>query len=406
MRRWIACLAMVGWSASAMADEWPQWLGKNRDGHSAETGIVDGWKKGPRQLWQADVGPGYASVAVSEGIVYAMTAKDGEDQLVAYDAASGKERWRTRVGPFYKDSMSYDGPRATPTVVGDKIVAMGGYGGVGVYKKATGERVWAVDVVRTFDGARPKWGFSGSPLVSEGKIYLTTGSQSGKAMVALSVEDGSEVWAQGSAVAGYSSPIRATLAGKDQIVFFTGTGAIGVVPDSGQAIWNYPWKTDYDVNAATPIVLGSNRLFVASGYGVGGAALLIPDSGKASELWFTKRMKNKLATSVVLDGTLYGFNESRLTALDATDGKEAWGEGSYGKGTLIEAEGHLIVVHEDCSVSLVQATPRTHRVVGKTLEPFSEGPCWTAPSLADGVLYVRGAGKLVALEVRKPGPTP
>lgn len=403
--RWaLAGLGLVAGLASAA--EWPGYLGPTRDGRSAETGIAEGWKRGTKVLWRAPIGPGYAGVAVSGGTVFAMAARDAQDQLVALDAVTGAERWRAKVGAFYEDGMNYDGPRSTPTVAGDRVVALGGYGTLAAFDRTSGRPLWSVELVSGLGGAMPQWGFSGSPLVSDGKVYVTTGGTQGNGLVALSLADGSVVWKTGSFEAGYSSPIRATLAGRDQVVFFTGFGAVGAEPATGEVLWKYPWPTNYEVNAATPLVVGGRRLFIASAYGVGGAMLEVGADGKVTELWRTKKMKNKTATAVLVDGNLYGFNESALTALDAVTGEERWYADGYGRGTLIAADGHLVVLSESCALSLVQATPAAHRPVGSPQPVLSASPCWTAPSLADGVVYVRDGKELAAVEVRPFGPAP
>ncbi len=403
MRRWLLGGLLV--SGSAVAADWPQWLGPNRTGHAAEGGLVEAWGKGPKELWRVVVGPGYASVSIAEGVVYAMAARDGEDQLVALDAATGAERWRTKVGPFYKDAMNFDGPRATPSVVGDRVIAQGGLGHLVAVSRDTGAKLWEVDTVGSLGGVMPQWGYSGSPLVSEGKVYLSTGGQAGNALVALSLADGSVLWKTGAYGAGYASPVRVTVAGKDQVLFFTGYGAVATTPHEGEVIWRYPWTTNYQVNAATPLVVGGRRVFVASGYGVGAAMLEVKDDGKVSELWRTKKMKNKTSTSVLVGEHLFGFNESDLTALDVSTGAELWSTDVYGRGTLLAAESALVVLSEQCEVSLVKANGKAFEPVANPYKGLTHGPCWAAPSLANGVIYVRDGKDLVALEVRSYGPT-
>lgn len=399
---WLA----LGVPALAWGGDWPQWFGPARDGQSDETGIGAGWADGVRELWRVPIGPGYASVAVADGAVAAMTTRGDEEQLLLLDAATGAERWRSRVGGAYIDGMSYHGPRATPTIVGDRIVALGGNGGLVAVSRATGERLWAVDVVKTYGGERPQWGFSGSPLVHGGRVYLTTGSEAGKGLVAVDLQTGAPVWAAGSFPAGYSSPIHATLGGVEQIVFFTGEAAVGARPTDGSVLWSHPWPTNYDVNAATPLVVGSNRLFIASGYGVGAAMLLVDDAQQVTELWRTKKMKNKTSTSVLVDGTLYGFNEETLTAMDATTGDVRWTAADYGRGTLLHADGHLVVLDDQCVLHGVKADPKAHKPVGGTFKVGAGSPCWTAPALAHGVVYARDGADLVAVEVRTVGPAP
>jgi outer membrane protein assembly factor BamB len=300
--------------------------------------------------------------------------------------------------------MGFDGPRATPSVAGDRVIALSGSGLLAAVDRATGRRLWAVDLQGEVHGARPQWGYAGSPLVSDGKVFVSAGGRAG--LLALSVADGHVLWhREGWPAAGYASALRTTLAGHDQVVFFTGDGVVGVQPDEGAVLWSFPWQTDLRVNAATPLVLGSNRLFVASAYGFGAASLLVDEHGHASELWHTKKMKNKTATSVLYEGNLYGFNEDRLTCLDAKTGEERWSHEGYGRGTLLLAEGHLFVQTEDCRHLVVEATPVEHRQVGEIARVLHEqSECWSTPAIADGILYVRDNHELVALELRSFGP--
>lgn len=405
MRTWILALVALVPGLAAAAD-WPQYLGPHRTGVSDETGFVKGWTSGPVERWRVPVGRGYGSVAVVEGVVYVLRNGAEAEQLVALDAATGAERWSTDVGKPFDNGRGYAGTRSTPTVVGDTIVVLTGWGDLHAIDRATGAKRWSSSLTDDHAGAVPAWGYAVSPLVEDGKVYLQTGSSTGDGLVALDVATGAKVWGSGQFGAGYASPIHATLDGTDQIVFFVAYGVVGASPADGSILWKHPWPTDYDVNAATPVVLGSNRLFIASAYGVGGAALLVTE-GKAVELWDTKRMKNKVSTSILVDRHLYGFNESRLTCLDATKGDEVWAAPGYGRGVLMAVDDHLLVQSEDCAHTLVKATKKGHVPVGETRR-FLKGEmeCWAAPALSDGMLYVRDHDELVAVEVRPVGPSP
>ena len=404
-RMWMT-VGLCALSATASAADWPQWLGPTRDAHVGETGLVAGWKQGTQVLWKQPMGRGYASVAVVQGVVYGVRSTDGTEELVAFDAVTGTPRWSFALGPYYEDVQDFDGPRVTPTVVGEQVIALHASGRLVSVNRADGTLQWSVDLQKDLRGVMPRFGYAGSPLVDDGRIYLSIGGDQGGSLVALSLKDGRKIWASGSYSAGYSSPIRAELAGRDVIVFFTGFGVVGADVADGTVRWSYAWKTDYEINAATPVVLGANRLFVASGYGVGGAALLIHDDGQVTELWRTKRMKNKLATSVLYEGHLYGFNETRLTSLDASTGEEDWSDGDYGRGALVLAEGHLLVVSENCTVSMVKATPKGHQVVGTPIRPLTGEPCWSAPAVSQGVLYLRDGAEMAAIEIKRFGPSP
>jgi outer membrane protein assembly factor BamB len=384
-------------AASAWAADWPGFLGPKRDGASAETGLVAAWKAAaPRELWRRAPGAGYSSMAVTGGAVYTMADQDGAAWVLAYDAATGLDRWSTRVGQAYLDKMNYHGPRATPSVVDGAVYALTGTGVLAALDAATGATRWTVDLVATYGGDQPQWGYSGSPLVSGGFVYLSVGGKAERGVVALNASTGALAWSSGSFGAAYSSPIRATLGGVDQVVFFTAAGPVGVTPDKGALLWKHPWNTSYDVNAATPLVLPGSRLFVASGYGSGGALLQI-GAAAASEVWRTKSMKNKLSTSVLVGSHLYGFDEDRLSCVDTATGQQTWNATGYGRGTLLSVDGHLVVLGEDCRASLVAADPKAHRVVAGPHTWLASGPCWTAPALADGVLYLRDAKHLVAV---------
>jgi outer membrane protein assembly factor BamB len=394
----VALLPLVLLTSAA---DWPQWLGPQRNGLSDEAAVVKVWSTtGPKVLWKANPGIGYSGVAIADGRAYTLGSVGEDELLIAFDALTGAQLWTHRLDSAYDDKMGYDGPRATPTVVDGKVVALGAKGVIAVVDAKTGAPVWSHDLVRSFRGGVPTWGYSGSPLVSDGKVFLSAGGRDSNGLMAFSLADGSTAWTQGEWGAGYSSPVRTTLGGVDQVVFFTATAVVGTVPGTGKVLWSHPWTTSYDVNAATPLVIGPNQLFVASGYGTGAALLELGPGNAVSEVWKTKRMKNKLATSIRYGDHLYGFNEEQLTALDLATGEDTWSDGSYGRGTLIGVGDHLIVLSETCEVSLIKAAPDALKIVAPAEKLLEGKPCWTVPSLANGIVYLRSPSELVALDLR------
>ncbi|MFP5286902.1 MAG: PQQ-binding-like beta-propeller repeat protein, partial [Thermoanaerobaculia bacterium] len=195
--------------------------------------------------------------------------------------------------------------------------------------------------------------------------------------------------------AGYSAPIAITVRGVRQVIVFTADAILSISPKDGRLFWRSGWKTDYDVNAATPIFLPPDKLFVSSGYGTGSALLQI-NRTNVVEVWRSKDMKNQFSSSVLHNGVIYGFDNATLKAMDAATGAERWKQRGFGHGSLILAGGHLVVLSDRGKLALVQATPEAYRELGTA--QVLEGKCWTAPSLADGRLYVRNEEQLIALD--------
>jgi outer membrane protein assembly factor BamB len=193
----------------------------------------------------------------------------------------------------------------------------------------------------------------------------------------------------------YSSPIAYMVGGARQVAFFTAYALVGLSPQDGKLLWRFPWKTRYDVSAATPIFMPPDRIFISSGGD--GAVVRVKEDG-VEQVWKNSEMKNHFGTSVYLDGYLYGFDESILKCIDAQTGEEKWKARGYAKGTLIAADGYLIVLGEQGNLGLVEATPEGF--VETAGFQVMNARCWTAPSLADGTVYLRDESEIVAVDLR------
>ena len=166
-------------------------------------------------------------------------------------------------------------------------------------------------------------------------------------------------------------------------------------------MWSYPWSPSTPINVAQPIVLGPSRLFLSSGYGQGAAAIeLTPDGDRfrVTTLWQHTRMKNKLSSSVLLDGYVYGLDEGILSCVEAETGRVAWKAGRYGHGQLLLAGDRLLITTETGELALVRATPQKHEELARV--PGIEGRTWNVPALESGILLVRNAREMAAFDVR------
>jgi hypothetical protein len=191
-----------------------------------------------------------------------------------------------------------------------------------------------------------------------------------------------------------------TVDGIRQALFFTATQLVSVSPADGRTFWRQPWETSYDVNAAMPVFLPPDRVFISSSYDRGALVLTMRRDGDGvaiSEAWRSRDMKNHFNSSVYLDGHLYGFDDGTLKCLDAATGEERWAQRGFAKGSLLAADGHLVVLSERGVLALVEATPSAY--VERARAQVLDGKTWTMPTLSDGVLYVRDQQEIKALKI-------
>ena len=293
--------------SNRVLDDWPQWRGPNRDGRSAETGLLKDWPAGgPALAWRATgAGEGYSSFATSQGRLYTLGARDGIEYVMAYDAASGKRLWERAHGTRFSNDRG-DGPRATPTIDGNRVYAFGASGDLSALDAASGEPYWRVNVLKQYRGSNIQWGLSESPLVLEDRLLVNAGGT----IVALKKTDGTSIWTSQGGEAGYSSAIAHKVGNVTEAIYFTSDRVVGVDVNSGQQLWSYGKVANRTANIATPIVRG-NRVFVSSDYGTGSALLELAAAGNnvsAKEVYFTRQMKNHHATSILVGDYLYGFD--------------------------------------------------------------------------------------------------
>lgn len=383
-------LAVVSCLLPAAAD-WPQWRGPQRNGLSSETGWLKSWGPGgPRRLWTARVGEGWSAVAVRDGRVFTMGNSTGQDHVTCLDAATGRPVWRYS---YAAGSGDYGGPRATPTLEGEHVYTLNRAGKAFCLNAGTGKLVWTVDLRRETRGEEPRWGFAGSPLI-QGNLALYN---VGTAGVALDRLTGRVVWKSGPETAGYASPVSYSINGQRGAAFFVAWGIVALNPENGKPFWQHPWDTTYGVNAADPIFAG-DTVFISSGYGRGGALLKVSGS-RPQVIWENRNMKNHFNSCVLVGGALYGNDENTLKCIDLRSGAERWRMRGMGKGGLIAADGHLIVLTERGELLLVKAVPDSFQEVARA--QVLRGTCWTHPVLADGRIYCRShEGELAALDVR------
>jgi outer membrane protein assembly factor BamB len=397
--RRVADAASAG-AAFAPVEDWPRWRGPRGDGISRET-LPDAWPAtGPRQVWAADVGIGYSSPIAAGGRVYLFTLNQGNEALTAFDARTGHIVWSDEADSGW--TSDYAGTRATPTIDGDSIYTYGGAGALIRRDLATGKPRWRADVLKLTGAGNLQWGSASSPLVTEGLIYVQGGT-GGPIAVAVRKEDGQIAWqSEAHGAGGYAPILRVDVSGMSQLIVFGGEALFGMDPASGRTIWSMPWKTDFKVNASTP-VYSDGYLFVTSDYGMGCMMLQVSPVG-AKRLWANKEVKSKFQQVILDGGHLYANSEGTLKCLSWPDGAVKW-KSERGRpelneqGSIVRAGSDKLLTMSDGGVaSLVRATPAGMQVLGE-FQAVEGDHVWAVPLLYGGRLYVKGPKELVCFEV-------
>jgi outer membrane protein assembly factor BamB len=400
----IAILAIAAASAQSPATDWPQWRGPDRSGVSRETGLLREWPRpGPALAWSAQqLGAGYGSVAVAGSRVFVQGMKNRQSTVTSLDRESGKQVWSTALGSAQENDQG-SGPRGTPTVDGDRVYVLTENGDLVCLMAADGKVVWRRNILREFAGRNINWLVSESPLVDGDRLIVTPGGRNA-GMAALDKMTGATLWVakELSDEAGYASPIAGDVQGVRTIMTFTGNAGVGVRAADGKLMWRYTKAANNTANITTP-VYSNGKVFFTSAYGTGGVLLALQAQGQdvtAHEIYFTRDMQNHHGGVVLVDGYLYGFNNSILTCLEFETGKVLWRDRSVGKGAVAYADGHLYVLSENNVVGLVEASPKGYREKGRFTIADQGWPSWAHPAVSGGRLYIRNQNVLASYDVR------
>lgn len=380
-------------TCSATAADWYRWRGPDANGISKETGWSANWPaSGPKQLWTAKVGIGFASFAVSQGRVYTVGNAKDLDTVFCFDANTGREVWKHSY-PSQLDPKYYEGgPSATPTVDANRVYTLSKRGVVHCLDAASGKVIWTKNLMEELKAEMPTWGFASSVLI-EGNLAIVN---VGAAGAALDKQTGKVVWSSGTEHAGYSSAVPYTVGGERAVAMAIKQDVVALRAKDGKELWRFPWKTQHDVNAADPIVVGS-KVFISSGYNHGGG-LFDVGSGEPTKVWENRNMRNQMNSCVLWEGHLYGVDENQLRCLVFETGEVKWTEKAVGKGSLSMADGKLIVLSERGILMVADASPEGFKPISRA--QVLSGKCWTTPVLSNGKIYCRNAaGDVVCLDV-------
>lgn len=380
----------------------PVFRGPGRDG-IYEGPLRQTWPEGgPAVVWRIPVGGGYGGMVTQGRRLVTIEQRGAEEVLACYDLLTGAENWTSKWPAHFKEQMGGDGPRATPTIAGKRVYGLGATGWLVCCDLETGEALWRRNILTVADAKNVQWGMSGSPLVLGDQVIVNAGGPS-KALTAYDARSGKTLWQGGNAGAGYSSPDRYTLLKTPQLLNF-GAKAIEGVSLEGEVLWSFPWKTSYDINVAQPIQLGDNQLLVSSGYGTGAGLLTLSREGgkwSVKAEWSRNRSwEAKFSSGCRVGDVVYGLDNSKLVCVEAATGKQRWKGANVGFGQQLVAGGLLLVSCENGDLLCAKATPESYQQLGR-IPVFNRKPTWNTPTLARGLLLLRGDREMICFDMRQ-----
>jgi outer membrane protein assembly factor BamB len=379
------------------ASDWDKWRGPARNGISAETAWKPQAISAPKVKWKAQVGVGYSAPSITGKKLLTMGNQGGKDIVWCLDAETGKPLWQHSY-PCHPGPDSYKGPRVTPVVDGTLVYTLGPEGQAYCLELETGKVKWQKDLIKDYRALNVQWRLAGSPLIA-GSLVIYNARSAG---LALDKATGEKAWESPGGECGYAAPVLFTHEGKDCVAIFSAHEVVVSDAKTGARITSHPWETNYNVNAADPVYV-DGKLFISSGYDRG-CALLDLAGGRAKVLWENQSLASHFASPIHLNGVLYGISGNTpngdLVALDVQKGKKLWTENGNYENFMI-AGGKIVAIDRKGVVVIGDATATGFKPLAKGTVLSGRGIKWTAPVLANGLLYCRDSeGELVCVDLR------
>jgi outer membrane protein assembly factor BamB len=414
--------------------DWPGFLGPFGTSVSPEKGILSPWpKEGLRLVWQKQLGTGYGVPSISRGRLFQFDRHGDRARLTCMKSETGDFLWQFEYPTEYEDYYGYNnGPRAFPVVDDERVYIYGADGMLCCVKATDGKLVWKVDTKHEFGVVQNFFGVASAPVVEGDLLIVQVGGSpegsgqfptmdlkgNGSGVVAFDKFTGQVRYRVTDELASYAVPVLATINGRRWCFVFARGGLIGLDPASGKVDFHYPWRARIleSVNASNPVVVG-DQVFISETYGPGSSLLKVKPGGyeviwtDAEKPRNRKSMQAHWNTPIYHDGFLYGCSgrheqNAELRCIEWATGKVMWSQPGLFRTSLLMVDGHFLCLAEDGTLLLLKVNPHKYEQVSRVASRFGgnahsllDYPCWAAPILSHGLLYVRGKDRLVCYEL-------
>ena len=449
----VLCLAVVAWCRTGIAQstdgqpeagaadakasgvDWPRFLGPTGDSKSPETGISTDWPEcGPPVVWHRRLGTSYGIGSVARGRYYQFDRYGDQAVLICLNSRTGEYIWKFSYKTDYDDLLGYNnGPRCSPVIDDGRVYLFGAGGMLHCVSAEDGELIWKADTVERFGVVQNFFGVGSTPVVEGDCLIVMVGGSpaeshkedrftldrvvgNGTGIVAMDKRSGEVKYAISDELASYAAPQTATIDGRRWCFAFARGGLIGFEPGAGTIDFHYPWRAEIrdSVNVSTPVVVG-DEVFISESYHPGSSLLRVKPGGY-EVVWRDPPGRNKSMllhwnTPIYHDGYLYGSSgrysgDAELRCIEWKTGKLMWSEPGLLRSSLLYVDGHFICLSEDGVLRLIEASAKRYTLVSESVirempggMPLLSPPTWAAPVLSHGLLYVRGADRLVCLRL-------
>ncbi len=386
---------VVQFTSPVQAFDWPQWLGPDRNGISAETGWLTVWpKEGLPVLWRASVGIGFAPLSIKDNRAYTLGYQNDADTVYCFNAETGAEIWKYSYPCKIHDYNHEGGPAAAPLLDATAVYTFSREADLFCFNAVTGRVIWSRNLIKEYDAKIPLIGFASSPLLFKDWIIVDAGIA-----FAFDKKDGRLIWKTEKYIESYSSPQLFNYHNEPHVAFFNGTGLVVLAAATGKEIWRFPWRTPkFDTNTSTPII-SEDKVFFSSGYDRGCALAQIGQSSQTAMVWQDKRARSNYNTCIFTQGHLFGFDDILLECADFTTGEEKWSQDMGDDGCQIMADGKLIILTAKGDLVLVEVNTSAYKEIARA--HVLDGRCWTLPILCNRRIYCRNSkGDVVCLDMR------
>ena len=407
-------------AAPCAAADWSSIMGPNNNRKTAEAAPAKWTAEAPRKLWDIPVEGGFGSFVTGEGRAYVvlptMVAGELRETLAAVDRKTGKTLWQTPLGHAKdydgggmrgaKGNDGGDGPRATPVFSNGRVFVLGSKFDLHAIKADTGALLWKKELMADFGGRRIQWASAASPVVLADRVIVSGGGE-GQSALAFRPDNGEVLWKTGNDRATHSTPILATIHGKEQVLFMVERGLVSRDPANGKELWHYPFP--YRTSTGPSPVVWQDIVNVSAGYGVGGGACQVLRSGdtwETKELWRSPGNRDTAAhwsTAVAHDGYLYGcyghgeYGVGAFKCIDIRTGAVKWEQKGFGHGQTIMAGGRILSTSDAGQLRVIEPTPDVFRELATA--KVIDGKVWASLAFTDGQLFLRSTKQGVCLEL-------